>query len=52
MISVIYPVNMEYHVDYFADTELSLHPWDKIFLKMRYDPLLYYFLNFLFYVGV
>ena len=52
MISVIYPVNMEYHVDCFADAEPSLHLWDKIFFKVRYDPLLYYFFNFFFYIGM
>ena len=30
-------VNVMYHIDWFADTEKSLHPWDKSHLIMVYD---------------
>ena len=31
-------VNMMYHIDWFADNEKSLYPWDKSFLIMVSDP--------------
>ena len=31
-------VNLMYHIDWFADIEKSLHPWDKSHLIMVYDP--------------
>ena len=30
-------VNVAYYIDWFADTEESLHPWDKAHLVMVYD---------------
>ena len=30
-------VNVVYHIDWFADIEESLHPWDKAQLVMVYD---------------
>ena len=30
-------VNVVYHIDWFADIEESLHPWDKAHLVMMYD---------------
>ena len=30
-----------YHMDIFADIEESLHPWDKSYLIMVYDLLMY-----------
>jgi len=30
-------VNVVYYVDWFADIEESLHPWDKAHLVMVYD---------------
>ena len=32
-------VNAEYYIDWFADTEESLHHWDKAHLVMVYDLL-------------
>ena len=31
-------VNMMCHIDWFADDEKSLYPWDKSFLIMVSDP--------------
>ena len=31
-------VNVVYHIDWVADIEKSLHPWDKSHLIMVYDP--------------
>ena len=30
-------VNVVYYIDWFADSEESLHPWDKAHLVMEYD---------------
>ena len=30
-------VNVVYYIDWFADIEESLHPWDKAHLVMVYD---------------
>jgi len=30
-------INIFYHIDWFMDTEKSLHPWDKSHLIMVYD---------------
>ena len=30
-------VNVVYYIDWFADIEESLHPWDKAHLVMMYD---------------
>ena len=30
-------VNVVYHIDWFANIEESLHPWDKAYLVMMYD---------------
>ena len=31
-------INTVYNIDLFADTELSLGPWNKSYLIMVYDP--------------
>ena len=31
------PGNVVYYIDWFADVEESLHPWDKAHLVMVYD---------------
>ena len=31
-------VDMVYHINWFVDTEESLHPWDKSNLIIVYDP--------------
>ena len=33
-------VNEVYYIDWFADIEESLHPWDKAYLVMVYDFLM------------
>ena len=34
----IFPfVNVVYHIDWFVDSEESVHPWDKAHLVMVYD---------------
>ena len=33
-------VNVVYHLDWFVNTEESLHPWDKAHLVMMYDLLI------------
>ena len=33
-------VNVVYYIDWFADIEESLHPWDKTHLVMMYDLLM------------
>ena len=30
-------VNVVYHIDWFTNTEESMHPWDKLCLVMVYD---------------
>ena len=37
MVFVFQLVNVVYHIDWFADIEESLHPWDKAHLVMMYD---------------
>ena len=37
-------VNMVYHIDCFADIELSLYLWDNSYLIMVYDPLNLYWI--------
>ena len=37
MISIFQFVNVVYCIDWFADIEESLHPWDKAQLVMMYD---------------
>ena len=32
-------INVVYYIDWFADIEESLHPWDKPHLVMMYDLL-------------
>ena len=39
MIFILQFVNVVYHSDQFADTEISLQPQDKSHLIMIYDPL-------------
>ena len=31
------------NIDWFADTEESLHPWDKAHLVMMYDLFIFYY---------
>ena len=38
MICILQFVDVVYHIDWFADIEKSLHPWDKSHLIMVYDP--------------
>ena len=38
MIFTLNFVNVVYHIDWFADVEPSLHPWNKSHLIMMYDP--------------
>ena len=38
MVFILQFVNVVYHIDWFADIEKSLHPWDKNHLIMVYDP--------------
>ena len=38
MIFIFQFVNMVYHIDWFADIEKFLHPWDKALLIIMYDP--------------
>ena len=37
MVFIFQFVNMVYYIDWFADIEESLHPWDKSHLVMVYD---------------
>ena len=37
MVFIFQFVNVEYYIDWFADIEESLHPWDKAHLVMMYD---------------
>ena len=37
MVFIFQFVNVVYHIDWFADIEESLHPWDKAHLVMVYD---------------
>ena len=37
MIFIFQFVNVVYYIDWFADIEESLHPWDKTHLVMMYD---------------
>ena len=37
MIFIFQFVNGVYYIDWFADIEESLHPWDKTHLVMMYD---------------
>ena len=37
MVFIFQFVNMVYHMDWFANTEESLHPWDKVHLVIMYD---------------
>ena len=37
MVFIFQFVNVVYYIDWFADTEESLHPWDKAQLVMVYD---------------
>ena len=39
MIFILQFVNVVYHIDWFVNTEESLHPWDKAHLVMMYDFL-------------
>ena len=39
MVFIFQFVNVVYYVDFFADIEESLHPWDKAHLVMMYDLL-------------
>ena len=37
MVFIIQFVNVVYYIDWFADIEEYLHPWDKAHLVMVYD---------------
>ena len=37
MVIIFQFVNVVYYIDWFADIEESLHPWDKAHLVMVYD---------------
>jgi len=37
MVFIFQLVNVVYYIDWFADIEESLHPWDKAHLAMVYD---------------
>ena len=37
MVFIFQFVNVVYYIDWFADIEESLHPWDKAHLVMVYD---------------
>ena len=37
MVFILQFVNVVYHIDWFANIEESLHPWDKAQLVMMYD---------------
>ena len=37
MVFILQFVNVVYHIDWFVNTEESLHPWDKAHLVMMYD---------------
>ena len=37
MVFIFQFVNVVYYIDWFADIEESLHPWDKAHLVMAYD---------------
>ena len=37
MVFIFQLVNVVYYIDWFADIEESLHPWDKAHLLMVYD---------------
>ena len=39
MIFILQFVDVVYQIDWFANTEKSLHPWNKSLLIMVYDPL-------------
>ena len=39
MVFIFQFVNVVYYIDWFADIEESLHPWDKVHLVMMYDLL-------------
>ena len=38
MVFIFQFVDVVYHIDWFANTEESLHPWDKVHLITMYDP--------------
>ena len=38
MVFILQFFNVLYHIDCFVDIEKSLHPWDKSYLIMVYDP--------------
>ena len=38
MVFILRLVNMVYYVDWFVDTEPSMHSWAKSYLIMVYDP--------------
>ena len=37
MVFIFQFINVAYYIDWFADIEESLHPWDKAHLVMMYD---------------
>ena len=38
MIYILHLVNVLYHIDWFADIDLSFYPWDKSHSIMVFDP--------------
>ena len=38
MVFILQCVDVVYHTDLFADTEKSLHPWDKFHVIIVYEP--------------
>ena len=40
VIFILCFVGVVNHIDWFADVELSLYPWDKSHLVVVYDPLM------------
>ena len=37
MVFIFQFVNVVYYIDWFVDTEETLHPWDKAHLVIMYD---------------
>ena len=48
MVFIFQLVNIVYHIDWFADREESLHPWDKPHLNLGYDPFSVFLFSFVF----
>ena len=48
MLFIFQFVNIVYHIDWFADSEESLNPWDKPHLNLVYDPFHVFLFCFVF----